>query len=140
MRGRVALVLVLLAAGLVVLAMGASAGAPPEGREVGNEPDEVELAEEISAVVWDRSPRRYESELEVSEEASRLLEERRDRGDCVVVRSGFLDLTGRVWGCVLQGGDWAEILIVSESAAEGGCDVVISRMSAEELGSLQELC
>lgn len=139
MRGRVALVLVLLAAGLVVLAMGASAGAPPEGREVGNEPDEVELAEEISAVVWDRSLERYESELEVSEEASRLLEERHDRGDCVVVRSGFL-LTGRVWGCVLQGGDWAEILIVSESAAEGGCDVVISRMSAEELGSLQELC
>ena len=140
MRGRVALVLVLLAAGLVVLAMGASAGAPPEGREVGNEPDEFELAEEISAVVWDRSPERYESELEVSEEASRLLEERRDRGDCGVVRSGFLDLTGRVWGCVLQGGDWAEILIVSESAAGGGCDVVISRMSAEELGSLQELC
>lgn len=140
MRGRVALVLVLLAAGLVVLAMGASAGAPPEGREVGNEPDEVGLAEEISAVVWDRSPERYESELEVSEEASRLLEERRDRGDCVVVRSGFLDLTGRVWGCVLQGGDWVEILIVSGSAAGGGCDVVISRMSAEELGSLQELC
>ena len=69
-----------------------------------------------------------------------LLEERREKGDCVVSRAGYLDLFGGAWGCVLQGGDWAEILIVSESAAGGGCDVVISRMSAEELGSLQELC
>ncbi|WP_407416615.1 hypothetical protein, partial [Paratractidigestivibacter faecalis] len=43
------------------------------------------------------------SELPAAEEAERVLDEYAARGDCVVARSGWLDLLGRTWGCVIQG-------------------------------------
>ena len=71
-------------------------------------------------------------EGDVAEAAADLLEERRSRGDCVLVRSGYLDLLGGTWGCVLQGNGWVEVCLVSEGDGGEGCDVVTWRMDAAD--------
>ena len=60
----------------------------------------------------------------VEEGASRVLEEYRDRRDCLLVRAGYLDFTGGVWGCVIQGDGWAEVCLVAEDDAG---EAVVSR-------------
>lgn len=69
----------------------------------------------------------------VRDEAAAVLRERGEQGDCLVVRSGYLDLFGGVWGCVLQGGDWAEVCLVSEGVEGGGCSVTRWRMSVDDV-------
>ena len=76
-----------------------------------------------------------ESEPDVTEAAARVLGERRAAGDCVVARSGYLDLSGRTWGCVLQGSGWVEVVVVSEDAGGDGSEVVTMRMDAEDVAA-----
>ncbi len=76
---------------------------------------------------------RYESERSLVDEARSVLEDREGRGDCVVAKSGYLDLAGRTWGCVLQGDGWAEVLVVSEDEESSGCEVVSWLMDVEDV-------
>ena len=75
----------------------------------------------------------HTSSRDVPDEAAEVLRERGEQGDCLVVRSGYLDLFGGVWGCVLQGGDWAEVCLVVEGAEGGGCSVARWRMSVDDV-------
>ena len=75
---------------------------------------------------------RRESALPLEEEAACVLERRRQEGNCVVARSGYLDLSGRVWGCVLQGDGWSEVIVVLEGDGDG-CDVLSCRLDAREI-------
>lgn len=75
----------------------------------------------------------HTSSRDVPDEAAEVLRERGEQGDCLVVRSGYLDLFGGVWGCVLQGGDWAEVCLVVEGAGGGGCSVARWRMSVDDV-------
>jgi len=52
------------------------------------------------------------SELPLVREASRRLEAYRDAGSCSVECAGYLDMLGNVWGCLIQGEGWAEILVI----------------------------
>ena len=61
----------------------------------------------------------YESDRTLVEEGEAVLEGYRSRGDCVLARAGYLDLTGRTWGCVTQGAGWVEICIVRRRPTEG---------------------
>ncbi|MDM8270359.1 hypothetical protein [Thermophilibacter provencensis] len=79
---------------------------------------------------------RYESELGLVDEASRILEERAGVADSVVVRSGYLDLSGKVWACVLQGEGYVEVLMVSESPGGAGSEVVSWSMDVEDAAAL----
>ncbi len=62
-----------------------------------------------------------------------VLEKLRSRGDCVLAGAGYLDLTGRTWGCVAQGAGWVEICVVREGADGGGCSVASWRMDAGDV-------
>lgn len=81
------------------------------------------------------SYRRHDSLVEgsVREAAAALLEERRAGGDCVLVRSGYLDLFGETWGCVLQGEGWVEVCVVSGDGDDTGSSVDVWRMGAEDV-------
>lgn len=72
------------------------------------------------------------SELPAAEEAERVLDEYVARGDCVVARSGWLDLLGRTWGCVIQGEGWVDVCVVGEREG-GGSEVGVMRMDASGL-------
>ena len=49
----------------------------------------------------------------LAEGAIGVLEGYRARGDCALAHAGYLDLAGDVWGCVIQGDGWADIVVVS---------------------------
>lgn len=72
------------------------------------------------------------SELPVDEEAARILDEYAAGQDCLVARSGWLDLLGRTWGCVVQGEGWVDVCVVSEGE-DGGSEVGVMRMDASGL-------
>ena len=61
-----------------------------------------------------------------------VLDEYAARGDCVVARSGWLDLLGRTWGCVIQGEGWVDVCVVGEREG-GGSEVGVMRMDASGL-------
>lgn len=103
------------------------------GRALRGEPTAPdEAASEGVAVPSDLGFSRRESALPLEEEAARVLGRRRQEGNCVVARSGYLDLSGRVWGCVLQGDGWSEVIVVLEGDGDG-CDVLSCRMDAREV-------
>ena len=56
------------------------------------------------------------SEFSMAQEAQLLMQAYKKRNDCVLVTADYLDLFGRVWGCVVQGDRWVDVCIVS---AEG---------------------
>lgn len=75
--------------------------------------------------------RGYSSELDLVDEASRLLEGYEDEGSCLLREAGYLDLFGNVWSCTVQGPGWVEVCVVSQ--AEGtGSEVKVVRMGIEE--------
>lgn len=130
------------AAGLALLVLSAllrdgsgdlalSSGLAPEAEGLSTG-DAVSLASEVASA---SGAQLLKSELDVREAAARVLGERRDAGDCVVARAGYLDLSGRAWGCVLQGSGWVEVVVVRGDAGEGGSEVVTMRMDAGDVAS-----
>ena len=65
--------------------------------------------------------------------ATRLLRRYRDEGTCVLARSGYLDLSGAVWGCVIQGVGWTDVCVVSETREDRLSEVRVLRLTAEEV-------
>ena len=78
----------------------------------------------------------YASVLATEEQAKAILSEYQARGDCVVARSGWLDLFGKTWSCVIQGEGWVDICVVQESG-DGGSDVGVMRLDASALSGVQ---
>ena len=75
---------------------------------------------------------RRESDRPLPEEGERVLEGYRLRGDCIVAQAGYLDLSGKVWGCVVQGAGWVDLCVIREGG-EGGSEVVSWRMDADDV-------
>lgn len=144
MRAREAAVALALvcAAALSVAALCVGTGQKPGERDArtlrGTSSAEVGdgVEERLTDLGFSHQREEHESSEGVEGAASALLEERRAQGGCVVVRSGYLDLLGRTWACVLQGSGWVEICLVSERDEGRGSEVVTWRMEASELGSL----
>ena len=67
------------------------------------------------------------SALDVPEASAEVLEGYAARSDCALGQAGYLDVTGSAWGCVVLGGDWAEICVVC--AGEEGSEVRTWRLS-----------
>lgn len=61
---------------------------------------------------------RTDEEAGLTEVAARVLEDYRDEGNCLLRRSGYLDLLGNVWGCVVEGPDWVDVVVVRELTSE----------------------
>ena len=75
---------------------------------------------------------RRESDRPLADEGERVLEDYRLRGDCIVARAGYLDLSGKVWGCVVQGAGWVELCVIREGD-EGGSEVFSWHMDAADV-------
>ncbi len=74
--------------------------------------------------------REWKSDLALQDEGICILESYKSAGQRLV-RSGYLDLLGNVWGCVVQGDGWVEICII-RAQEDGGCNVRVTRMVASE--------
>ncbi|MCH3948340.1 MAG: hypothetical protein LKI67_04520 [Olsenella sp.] len=75
----------------------------------------------------------------VPEAAASLVREYEGRGDCVLVRSGYLDLSGKVWSMVVEGSGWVDVCIV-QSTNDGKSESKVMHMDAAEwAASLGEL-
>ena len=55
-----------------------------------------------------------DSKETIQDEAQSVLENYQQRADCVLVYSGYLDIAGNVWGCLVNGGNWSELVTVSD--------------------------
>ena len=55
-----------------------------------------------------------DSKETIQNEAHSILEGYQQRADCVLVYSGYLDIAGNVWGCLVNGGNWSELVTVSD--------------------------
>ena len=67
----------------------------------------------------------------VPEEAAGLAREYEGRGDCVLVRSGYLDLSGRVWSMVVEGSGWVDVCLV-QSTDDGTIETRVMHMDVAE--------
>lgn len=85
-----------------------------------------------SAVLADRSTTVEIEEGEVGQVATSLLVSYRDRGNCVLASSGYLDLMGSVWGCVVNGGRWVDVCVVSDKG-DGTSQVAVLHLDADEV-------
>ena len=141
MRSRGALVALALlgAAALSLLAVSAGTG-PPDAGEAVDDATASHVADGVEdtlgelGVPYQREERA--SARGVADEAASVLEDRRARGDSLVARSGYLDMFGGAWGCVLQGSGWVEVCLVSEDGDGEGSSVVTWRMLASDLAGL----
>ena len=131
-----ALALVALACALVTTALlwGGAGGSPGEGAAVdGGAPEAEEGMSGVGAAVpAGAEMTEYESEQSVVDEGAGVLERYRARGDCVLAHAGYIDLSGRVWACVVRGGGWVEICVIREGPS-GGCAVISWHMDAGDV-------
>lgn len=55
-----------------------------------------------------------DSKETIQDEAQSVLESYQQRADCVLVYSGYIDLAGNVWSCLVNGGNWSELVTISD--------------------------
>ena len=55
-----------------------------------------------------------DSKETIQDEAQSVLENYQKRADCALVYSGYIDLAGNVWSCLVNGGNWSELVTVSD--------------------------
>ena len=116
-------------------ATGTSAGAVGTGEAGGGK-----SAPSAGAAEADGGDARQPSDAAgVPEAAADLVREYEQRGDCVLVRSGYLDLSGRVWSMVVEGSGWVDVCIVQSSGNGTGKAKVMHMDAAEWAASLGEL-
>lgn len=117
-------------------------GAPAvSGEGVGAESDEtaeVALSGEAETLLSRADCSGYAVERGIEEAAGKVLESYAAREGCALARSGYLGILGDCWGCVVTGGDWAEVCVVTQLADEDKSEVRIWRIDAAELEGLRE--
>lgn len=74
----------------------------------------------------------YAAALDVPACARRVVEGYREAG-AVLVRAGWVDLLGRVWGCVVSGPGWVDVCLVRE-VGDAASEVEVARMEVEAWG------
>ena len=72
---------------------------------------------------------------EVEQVATRLLSSYRDTGGCVLAYSGYIDLTGSVWACTVQGDGWVDVCVIG-NLDDGSCELSVLRMDRDEMWEL----
>ena len=126
----------LLVAGLVAALLGTTGGAPRDEGASDVPPLDSLGDEGVSEYALDllegAEVAQRRSERALVDEGERVLEGYRLRGDCIVAQAGYLDLSGKVWGCVVQGAGWVELCVIREGD-EGGSEVVSWHMDADDV-------
>lgn len=126
----------LLVAGLAAALLGTTGGAPRDEGASAVPPLDSLGDEGVSEYALDllegAEVAQRRSERALVDEGERVLEGYRLRGDCIVAQAGYLDLSGKVWGCVVQGAGWVELCVIREGD-EGGSEVVSWHMDADDV-------
>ena len=79
------------------------------------------------------TPARSWEAASLEEGASQLLGEYAQDSACVLVQSGYLDLQGRVWGCVVTGEGWADVCIVKQADTGEAAQVYCWRIDQDSV-------
>lgn len=74
----------------------------------------------------------YANEEDLEETAEELLVGYEAQGGCAVPVSGYIDLVGNTWGCVVQGEEWVDICLVQEKN-DGTSSVVVWRLDPSDV-------
>ena len=109
---------------------------PPDEGKPSENGTESSLSRLVRQVTANAEPLCYEQVGDTAEVARDLLEAYKARGDCLLAQAGYLDLLGRVWGCVVQGGSWVEVCVVGELDEGERCQVRVLRIDSEEVGEV----
>lgn len=129
-----------LGAVAAALALAAAFLGAPSGTGASSGADEdhgATLSAQAEAVLSRSQGSGYAVEQGIEEAAASVLESYAAREGCALVRSGYLGILGDCWGCVVSGGDWAEVCVVTQQAGAEGSEVRIWRIDAAELEGLQ---
>ncbi len=73
----------------------------------------------------------YLSDEVVADEAASVLRGYESGGSSILAFSGYVDLFGDAWACVVRGPGWVDICLVT-SREGGGCGVSVTRLSVDE--------
>lgn len=103
-----------------------------EGDAGGAELLEPELRDLVAQLLADGELVVTQEEGDVPQAAQHLLEAYQSRGGCVLNKAGYLDLLGSVWGCVVGGGQWVDVCLVSD-VGDGTSRVTVLHLDADEV-------
>lgn len=125
---------VVVALALATVAHMGSAGAPVDaGAPVGDVPVEgrgrswAALVDEVGDGRLSGTVLESRVALDVPEAARQALLAYEEQG-LVLVESGYLDLRGEAWGCVVWSGSWSEVCLVRGSPGDAGSVVRVMRI------------
>lgn len=68
------------------------------------------------------------SAASLEEGASDLLEAYSQQEGCALAQSGYLDMKGQVWGCVVVGQGWADVCMVKQASSSGEEDTASAQV------------
>ena len=74
----------------------------------------------------------YSSEKGLQDTARALLQNYQQTNECVLVRSGYLDLFGKTWSCTVSFGNAVEVCFVTEDTNGQKCEVKVLRMEESQ--------
>lgn len=78
-----------------------------------------EATADAAAILGATEPSVRASGQTVADEAADVLVTYGERSDCALARSGYLGLLGNSWACLVYGGDWAEVCVVTATDGDG---------------------
>ena len=76
--------------------------------------DEQPISYEAAKDLFEQNSVQRDSKETIQDEAQSVLESYQQRADCVLVYSGYIDLAGNVWSCLVNGGNWSELVTISD--------------------------
>lgn len=76
--------------------------------------NEQPISYEAAKDLFEQNSVQRDSKETIQDEAQSVLESYQQRADCVLVYSGYLDLAGNVWSCLVNGGNWSELVTISD--------------------------
>lgn len=94
------------------------ASSPEDASEIDLKQDDQSVSGQKTSETSGTSLGEKEVHAPVDETAKQLLLAYKEQGDCVLVRSEYLDLFGRSWVCIVQGPKWVDMCYVVEKTRD----------------------
>ena len=76
--------------------------------------DEQPISYEAAKDLFVQNSVQRDSKETIQNEAQSILEGYQQRADWALVYSGYIDLAGNVWSCLVNGGNWSELVTISD--------------------------
>ena len=76
--------------------------------------NEQSISNALVEDLFEQNSVQRDSKETIQDEAQSVLENYQQRADCALVYSGYIDLAGNVWSCLVNGGNWSELVTISD--------------------------